>query len=266
MKDEQIAWHARVPKLPRCSFTGNDLGINACAWRLPVRCTCDGGTRDESDAFGGERGRRPGATGADCGDVRVDRRRPGQGRRRAGKDRPCGGRLRDFQPGMDAQRPRGHGGDGLGPVYNDSSCMACHNSGGSGGAGPASKNIDILTASGTFGGMLRAATPVRASSRGSSAKPSFASAASPSSLLDALTRIHSGFRTSRNVVLHKFGTDPNYDAWRSRTLRSPGPRSAAANDSAGNARRGRLAGWRKSVTRTREPAQVEGSSRPWKHD
>src|SRR3954454_3635261 len=43
--------------------------------------------------------------------------------------------------------PRSHGGDGLGPVYNDSSCVACHNSGGSGGAGPVSKNIDILNAS-----------------------------------------------------------------------------------------------------------------------
>src|SRR5437016_4553625 len=43
--------------------------------------------------------------------------------------------------------PRSHGGDGLGPVYNDSSCVACHNSGGSGGAGPISKNIDILSAS-----------------------------------------------------------------------------------------------------------------------
>src|SRR4051812_42286290 len=39
--------------------------------------------------------------------------------------------------------PRGHGGDGLGPVYNDTSCVACHNSGGSGGAGPVGKNIDI---------------------------------------------------------------------------------------------------------------------------
>ncbi len=43
--------------------------------------------------------------------------------------------------------PRGHGGDGLGPAFNDSSCIACHNSGGSGGAGPVSKNIDILSAS-----------------------------------------------------------------------------------------------------------------------
>ncbi len=41
---------------------------------------------------------------------------------------------------------RAHGGDGLGPVYNDSSCVACHNQGGTGGSGPASKNVDILTA------------------------------------------------------------------------------------------------------------------------
>src|SRR5579883_1248092 len=46
--------------------------------------------------------------------------------------------------------PRSHGGDGLGPVYNDTSCVACHNSGGSGGAGPTSKNIDILNASRGF--------------------------------------------------------------------------------------------------------------------
>lgn len=42
--------------------------------------------------------------------------------------------------------PRSHGGDGLGPMFNDSSCVACHNQGGAGGAGPASKNVDIVTA------------------------------------------------------------------------------------------------------------------------
>ncbi|MEJ7636756.1 MAG: hypothetical protein WKF75_01900 [Singulisphaera sp.] len=38
---------------------------------------------------------------------------------------------------------RSHGGDGLGPVYNDSSCVACYNAGGT-GRGPVNKNIDIL--------------------------------------------------------------------------------------------------------------------------
>ena len=51
---------------------------------------------------------------------------------------------REWQP----DDTRSHDGDGLGPVYNDTSCVACHNSGGSGGAGPVSKNIDILSACG----------------------------------------------------------------------------------------------------------------------
>jgi CxxC motif-containing protein (DUF1111 family) len=39
--------------------------------------------------------------------------------------------------------PRAHGGDGLGPVFNESSCIACHNEGGSGGGGV--KNVDLIT-------------------------------------------------------------------------------------------------------------------------
>src|SRR4051812_21957535 len=37
--------------------------------------------------------------------------------------------------------PRAHGGDGLGPAFNDTSCVACHNAGGSGGAGAGSTKI-----------------------------------------------------------------------------------------------------------------------------
>src|SRR4051812_48604945 len=40
---------------------------------------------------------------------------------------------------------RAHGGDGLGPVYNDTSCVACHNQGGIGGGGAANKNVDIIS-------------------------------------------------------------------------------------------------------------------------
>src|SRR6185369_639282 len=40
--------------------------------------------------------------------------------------------------------PRAHGGDGLGPVFNESSCISCHNQGGSGGGGV--KNVDLITA------------------------------------------------------------------------------------------------------------------------
>jgi len=40
--------------------------------------------------------------------------------------------------------PRAHGGDGLGPVFNDSSCAGCHNQGGLGGAGAKSKNVSLV--------------------------------------------------------------------------------------------------------------------------
>ena len=39
----------------------------------------------------------------------------------------------------------GTGGDGLGPMYNETSCIACHHQGGPGGAGPTSTNVEILT-------------------------------------------------------------------------------------------------------------------------
>ncbi len=100
--------------------------------------------------------------------------------------------------------PRSHGGDGLGPVYNESSCVACHNQGGVGGAGPANKNVEILSSianaevlinSGYMGGQL---TPLR----------------------DRLAEHHAGFAKAPSVVVHRFGTDPNYAAWRRNLLAS----------------------------------------------
>src|SRR5262249_47718261 len=111
--------------------------------------------------------------------------------------------------------PRSHGGDGLGPIYNDTSCVACHNSGGSGGAGPTSKNIEILSASRN----LTFQPQQQAVPAGSAGAPS--PSGPPSASLDALTEVHAGFRSSRTAVLHKFGTDPNYDSWRSQALNQP---------------------------------------------
>ncbi len=39
----------------------------------------------------------------------------------------------------------GSGGDGLGPMYNDVSCVACHRQAGAGGGGPNEKNALILS-------------------------------------------------------------------------------------------------------------------------
>src|SRR5829696_8792359 len=50
--------------------------------------------------------------------------------------------LREWVPGERSDP----GGDGLGPVYNESSCVACHSQGGVGGGGPASKNVDLIVA------------------------------------------------------------------------------------------------------------------------
>jgi CxxC motif-containing protein (DUF1111 family) len=125
--------------------------------------------------------------------------------------------LREWIPGDS----RSHGGDGLGPVYNDSSCVACHNAGGPGGGGPTSKNVDIISASPI--GMPRrveAAEPAGFLSQAFTAltgvdAPQQARPAPPSRPDNReLIRAHAGFRTARSVVLHRFGVDPGYEGWR----------------------------------------------------
>jgi CxxC motif-containing protein (DUF1111 family) len=85
------------------------------------------------------------------------------------------------------EESKGPGGDGLGPVYNETSCIACHHQGGPGGAGPAGANVEILS--------------IGPGTRGQAAAES-----------------HPGFRTSQSVVIHRFGVDPMYKAWRLRLL------------------------------------------------
>jgi RNA polymerase sigma factor (sigma-70 family) len=82
--------------------------------------------------------------------------------------------------------PMSHGGDGLGPVYNETSCVACHGLGSPGGAGPESKNVVIVSA---------LATTSRA-------------------LAKKIAGLHPGLGNARSTVLHRFGTDPAYASWR----------------------------------------------------
>jgi CxxC motif-containing protein (DUF1111 family) len=138
---------------------------------------------------------------------------------------------REWQPGDS----RTHGGDGLGPVYNDSSCVACHNLGGTGGAGSSGKNVDIITASPNVQGAASftveapqnrgfLVTAIRSligldgtKSAPPEAKPGSTSAAKPARpKIDTteLVKAHPGFRTARSVVLHRFGTDDKYEQWR----------------------------------------------------
>jgi CxxC motif-containing protein (DUF1111 family) len=87
---------------------------------------------------------------------------------------------RVWQPGHDAQA----NGDGLGPLFNERSCSACHHLGGIGGAGPNQNNVTILTA------------------------------VVPENLPDKdlfqarIAELHPGLAEGTSVVLHRFSTDP----------------------------------------------------------
>jgi CxxC motif-containing protein (DUF1111 family) len=120
-----------------------------------------------------------------------------------------------------------HGGDGLGPVYNERSCLGCHHQGGSGaGGGSADKNIEIVAPA--SGGESPQSTPgffyyafsfnygpggfeskISDSAR-TAARRQRASAPN----LAELVQIHPGFRNAPGVVLHRYGNDADYRVWR----------------------------------------------------
>ena len=125
---------------------------------------------------------------------------------------------------------RCHGGDGLGPVFNDTSCVACHNLGAPGGAGPVNKNAEIVSAfakSELGGGEMGAPSGLRqrvgrqfrrGGSTDDTAKREDKSASPSKPNIEELAKLHPGFRSARSVVLHRFGTDPHYQLWRARLL------------------------------------------------
>ena len=134
--------------------------------------------------------------------------------------------------------PRAHGGDGLGPVFNESSCVACHNQGGSGGGGAESKNVHLVTAINN-GQQPQPAPQVVSEIERSRLGPALRGVmkALDSALLTGhqlrqqfdqerlqreqaehfkkrVQQIHPGLATSRSLVLHRFGTDREYSKWR----------------------------------------------------
>jgi CxxC motif-containing protein (DUF1111 family) len=91
-----------------------------------------------------------------------------------------------WQPG----EPSPAGGDGLGPLFNENSCVGCHHLGGVGGAGGNNRNVTLLTA---FAG-----PPNR-----EKGDPVFQG---------ELEDLHPGFRNQTSIVLHKHATSPTDDA------------------------------------------------------
>ncbi len=121
---------------------------------------------------------------------------------------------------------RCHGGDGLGPLYNASSCAACHGLGGPGGAGPASTNVDLLNLA-KFTSVTIAleqnAQPQRPQGRqGAASREAASLTLNRDSVIE---RLHPGLRESPSIVLHHFGVDLNYkprhDALTALTLSPP---------------------------------------------
>jgi CxxC motif-containing protein (DUF1111 family) len=117
-----------------------------------------------------------------------------------------------------------HGGDGLGPVFNERSCLGCHHQGPTGaGGGAADKNIEIITpmpagssAQGTPGFFYYAFSfnygPGGFESRVTdSGRPA---ARRQATNVAELAQIHPGFRAAPGVVLHRYGNDADYRVWR----------------------------------------------------
>jgi CxxC motif-containing protein (DUF1111 family) len=85
----------------------------------------------------------------------------------------------------------GDGGDGLGPQFNDFSCVACHNQAGTGGAGPVHKNALVLSFLPPESREERVLNPQ----------------------LRAATEVHPQFSATRvTTPLHRFGLPTEVDA------------------------------------------------------
>lgn len=88
--------------------------------------------------------------------------------------------------------------DGLGPMYNATSCAQCHRLGGMGGAGPNEHNVDLIT--------IKAPRNVVTAGK---------------DLAQRVAAFHPALasgRLSATTVLHRFSSNPNYEAWRKRFL------------------------------------------------
>ena len=123
-----------------------------------------------------------------------------------------------FQRSWLPDDPRSPEGDGLGPMFNETSCAGCHNQGGPGGAGPASKNVELLTA--FVATQLAPALPPFHSPSDPRFLPPPSETISKKAIVKELMKVHPGFEKEASVVVHRFGTSAKHAAWRSQLLNS----------------------------------------------
>ena len=140
-----------------------------------------------------------------------------------------------FERQFVAGEPINPGGDGLGPVFNHVSCVACHHQGGGGGSGPVDVNASMLSVD-----LLK-----------------FETAPERNEFRRALAAVHPGFvsadgKLSTSVILHRFGSDAQYNAIRERFLGSAVPLKPTEDE-------------RREIQQTlaRAPAQSVKAGRPF---
>jgi hypothetical protein len=110
------------------------------------------------------------------------------------------------------------GGDGLGPVFNERSCVACHNQGDVGGGGGVDKNVESITAvSYADRKTTNGTTHVRSDESPTRRKKRAADQQRE------LANIHPALTAARSMIFHRQGVTNDYDGWRKNTLGFLGP-------------------------------------------
>lgn len=113
-----------------------------------------------------------------------------------------------FQRDWEKEGPIVAKGDGLGPMFNDRSCVACHSQGGVGGSGPVEKNVELVS-------LIRPRTQTKTLRR--------------NNFIENAKAIHSGFSTQNtNLILHQSG-GKGFDDLRMRLLGQTDRRVLSAN-------------------------------------
>ena len=96
--------------------------------------------------------------------------------------------------------------EGLGPLFNETSCIGCHFQSGPGGGGSNDKNVDLLTVD----------------------VPSQMSDQYRSNFAQRVIKTHPHFTTNNSsIVFHKFALDPEYPVWRGGVLGFAPPKRSA---------------------------------------
>jgi len=122
--------------------------------------------------------------------------------------------------------PLSHGGDGLGPMFNATSCAACHNQGGVGGSGSLEHNADMLvllklnhnkTLSSVVEDESLVGRDVKARNQRTNSEQGI------------LAQVVPAFATAVSAPVHRFGPSADYEDYRTGllVLRGDGPLKSA---------------------------------------